>query len=71
MSVQVNQVPMWLILDRNIGHALVQTKSGWNFIACGTFTPNGEITNRRPVRICSKCRAQLKVATLITSESGK
>ena len=68
MSISIQQVPMWLILARNIGHALVQTKNGWHYVACGTLTPNGEVTKRRPVRICSKCRARLKEAVLSTGK---
>jgi hypothetical protein len=57
--IPLDQVPMWLTLRWNIGHALVQTKSGWHLTVCGKWTPNGGPTPERPGRICRTCRARL------------
>jgi hypothetical protein len=65
MAVSIEQVPMWLPLRGNIGHAVELSKMGWYLTACGTFTPNGPPTPRRPKRICRKCRKRLREATLL------
>lgn len=52
----ITDVEIWLRLDRGIDHVLVATKSGWNQTACGVITPNGEIHENTPDRICRKCR---------------
>lgn len=64
MAVKVEDVPVWLILDRKIGHAVWYGQHGWYHTACGTLTPNGETTEELPARICRKCRERLKEARL-------
>lgn len=56
----------WLVLSRNISHAIASFNSGWYWTACGTFTPNGHEmkADKRPARICLKCRESLKTLTM-------
>jgi hypothetical protein len=59
MTVEIKQVPMWLLL-RGIAHAVANTGSGWHQVACGIVTPNGTLKKRKPARICRECRHALK-----------
>jgi hypothetical protein len=69
--VDVADVPVWLILQGNIGHALAGQQHGWHHTVCGTFTPNGVTRKRRPKRICRKCVANLKHVTLAARDSWR
>ena len=60
----IEDVPMWLILHRSIGHALVSSKNGWHSTACKIWTPNGEPIKNRPPHICGKCRRALREITV-------
>lgn len=53
----------WLILGRNIGHAIGSVKGSWYWTACGTMTPNGVVQQTKPARICRKCRKVLATET--------
>jgi hypothetical protein len=68
MSVTVEQVPVWLILD-GIGHAVQGTNCGWFQTGCGTLTPGGTEQKEVPKRICRRCRERLKEATLLAPTS--
>ena len=70
MSVAIEDVPVWLILDRQIGHAIGNTGSGWHQLACGIVTPNGALTKVAPTRICKKCRNALRSANLPSAKAG-
>lgn len=56
----INDVHVWLKLDRGIDHVLVASKSGWHQTACGSLTPNGEVHESTPGRICRACRKALE-----------
>lgn len=62
MTVAIEEVRKWLILG-GIGHVLVQSYSGWHY-SPHNMTPNGEVVEDTPKRICRKCRAALKTATM-------
>lgn len=68
---ELNDVIGWLILSRNTGHVLTDTQHGWYATLCGTFTPNGTVTDQRPGRICRKCRERISQATIAPGASAE
>jgi len=59
MTVEIKQVPMWLLL-RGVAHAVANTGGGWHQVACGMVTPNGMLKKKKPARICRERRHALK-----------
>ena len=62
--VKIEEIKIWVKLYGNISHILIQTNSGWNQTACGILTPNGDVHEDRPIKVCRKCRAELPKLTV-------
>jgi len=60
--ITIDDVGFWLMLRSpggDVGHILLSSFSHWHTIACGVATPNGVITQKKPARVCRKCREAL------------
>lgn len=64
-GVRVEEVPMWLHHIGGIGHAVCNEDSGAVYTACRSmFIGGGEVSARRPARICAACRKGLTAMSL-------
>ncbi len=68
--IAIEDVPMWTVDHRNIGHIVMMRKHGWIFTACDSAGLSfGDPTQERPKRICRRCRAKLKTLSLTPPEA--
>jgi hypothetical protein len=66
VTVSIDEVKLWAT-DKGIGHAVSRIwKAHYAHTACDILA-NFRTTPVRPKRICRKCRARLRFATLSTS----
>lgn len=64
--VKVEDVKLWATDPRGIGHAVAYTLHHYVGTACNSFA-NFTRTDKRPKRICSRCRERLKEANHVSS----
>lgn len=71
MTVTVEQVRLWAMDRGKIGHVIYSAHDAtWSVTICGTFS-NMRRQTETPKRICAKCRAELKKATLLEPSDGE
>lgn len=71
--VTVEQVPVWL-LSRGIAHVVASTRAKGKYpqntmTLCRSWIWGGELSRKKPKRVCSKCRAALATANLAGREA--